>query len=95
MLDSRPISCVRNSELAARAILVVHDLLELIEMARQSNDLLGNVGPLGEDRHFAYQILGIELDVHALEQARLRTFQQPIAEQHGDLRNACSRICSR
>ena len=37
-------------------------------MARQSNDLLGNVTPLGEDRHFLDKVTTVDLHVQFAQQ---------------------------
>src|SRR5205085_1047410 len=74
-------------QLSASALLVPDDLLELLEVAGQADDLLGDVAALGEDRHFLDKIATVQLDVQFAEQAA-NAVQQAVAVGGDDLRRA-------
>src|SRR5262249_41645662 len=55
-------------QLAAGAFRLVHDVQELIQVARQADDLFGDVAALGEHAHFLDELAAIDLDVDVGQQ---------------------------
>src|SRR5207248_11171170 len=78
-------------ELAAGAFRLVEEFLELIEMAGEPDDLLGDVAALGVDGDLLDQVAAIELHVVLLQQ-RADALEKPVAEDLSNLRHALANL---
>ena len=78
VLSSRRISCVRKSSvLPTDPFAVGEDPVELVEVARQALELLGDVGPVGGERRLLLEAPRVDRDV-GKERA------DPLAEGRGE-----------
>src|SRR5262249_4095189 len=73
-------------QLAARAFLLFHDLLEMSQMRRQTNHLFSNVAALGKDRHLTDKIITVDLNV-VFAQDRLHPLKEAVAKARHHLRD--------